>query len=107
MKSLIGICAGALLAITIGCAAKSSPRASSPASTAAEPVGMGAVPSEPRSEIDRLDREITDEMAKLALPRPTPPPLTCAGADCAQQMSGAATTATAPAPPACRPAQTQ
>ena len=64
----------------------------------------GAVDSQ--AELERLDQAITDEMGKLQLARPTPPPLTCVGAACAQQMSGAAVDATAPPPATCKPAQT-
>lgn len=105
MKSFAGIILGALVAIAIGCAGKSYKAAEAPTSTAAEPAAGGA--STPLSEIKLLDEQISDDMAKLSLERPTPPPLTCIGAACAQQMSGAATTAVAPQPPECRPAQTQ
>jgi hypothetical protein len=106
MKSLAGIVLGSLLAITIGCAAKSSRAVQAPTATAAEPGAMGAVP-EPRSEIDRLDQAISEEMNRLALPRPTPAPLTCTAPECAQQMSTTAATATAPPAATCKPAQTQ
>jgi hypothetical protein len=106
MKSLVGIVLGGLLAITIGCAARSK-SAPAPTSTAAEPSAMGAAPATPRDEIDRLDQAISAEMGLLALTRPTPPPLTCSGAGCAQQMTGAAVAATAPQPAECKPAQTQ
>lgn len=107
MKHLPGLATGALLAVVIGCAAKPAQVAapSSAVTASAEP-GMGVV--DPRTELDRLDQAITDDMAALALPRPAAPVPACtAGADCAQQMSGAATTATAAAPPTCKPAQTE
>ncbi|MDQ3333984.1 MAG: hypothetical protein M4D80_02400 [Myxococcota bacterium] len=105
MKSLVGIVLGGLLAVTIGCAAKSKSAAMAP-TTAAEPGAMGGAAT-PRDEIDRLDQAINDEMGRLSLTRPTPPPLTCSGETCAQQMSGAAVAATAPQPAECRPASTQ
>jgi hypothetical protein len=104
MKSFVGIVLGSLLAITIGCAAKSK-RAMAPTTSAAEPASAGV--ATPESEIKLLDEQISDDMAKLSLTRPTPPPLTCTGADCAQQMSGAAVTAVAPRAPTCQPAKTQ
>ena len=104
MKSLLGIVVGGLLAITIGCAAKSKSAAMAP--TAAEPAAMGSAPS-PRDEISRLDQAISDEMGRLALTRPVPPPLTCTADECAQKMSGAAAAATAPAPAQCKPAQSE
>ncbi|HLL23160.1 MAG TPA: hypothetical protein VK427_13570 [Kofleriaceae bacterium] len=87
-------------ALAVGCAGQSRP-ASPPT-----PEPATSAPVSPRAQLDELDRAITDDMAKLALPRPVPPPLTCVG-DCAQQMSGAATTATAPESPSCKPAATQ
>ena len=108
MKSILGILAGVLIAITIGCAAKSKSPASVQSPTTAEPMPAGAVPTggSTREQIDQLDSAITDEMGKLSLARPTPPPLTCTGDACAQQMSGAAIAATAPEPATCKPAQT-
>ena len=105
MKSFVAIVLGSLLAITIGCAAKSKSAATPPTSMAPEPAAGGV--ATPESEIKLLDEQISDDMAKLSLTRPTPPPLTCTGADCAQQMSGAAVAATAPRAPTCQPAKTQ
>ena len=107
MKSLVGIVLGGLLAITIGCAAKSKGAAAPLATSGAADPSVAPTVADPRSELDRLDQAISDEMGQLSLTRPTPPPLTCTGAACAQQMSGAAAAATAPQPASCKPAQTQ
>jgi|MudIll2142460700_1097286.scaffolds.fasta_scaffold02840_2 hypothetical protein len=104
MKSFVGVVVGVFVAVMIGCAAKSSAVQATSPTTAAEPGEMAG--ASPHREIDRLDLAISDEMAKLAVARPTPPPTTCT-ADCVQQMSGAAAAATAPQPAECRPAQTQ
>jgi hypothetical protein len=105
MKSFVGIILGALLAITIGCAAKSK-SATAPSSASPDPAGAMPGGGTPRDEIDRLDQAIDAEMGRLSLTRPTPPPLTCTGETCAQQMSGAAVAATAPQSAECRPAST-
>ena len=106
MKSLVGIVLGSLLAFVIGCAAKGAQRASeAPTATAAEPAEPAAVggSATPQSEIKLLDEQISDDMAKLSLTRPTAPPMTCTGADCKQQLSGAAVAAAEPQPPTCKP----
>lgn len=107
MKSLAGIVLGSLFAFVIGCAAKSArPQAvSAPAMTGAEPSAAGA--STPESEIKLLDEQISDDMAKLSLARPPAPPLACTGADCTQQLSGAAVAAAQPQPPECKPGKSE
>ncbi len=107
MKSLVGILLGSLLALVIGCAAKSAPRSTAaPTATAAEqppePAAVGGSAT-PQSEIKLLDEQISDDMAKLSLTRPTAQPMTCTGADCKQQLSGAAVAAEEPSPPTCKP----
>ena len=106
MKSLVGIVLGAVLAFTIGCAAKSKSAAAPMATpSAAEPQAGGA--ATPESEIRLLDEQISDDMAKLALTRPTPQAPVCTGSECVQSMSAAAAAATAARPTTCQPAKTQ
>ncbi|MDQ3333983.1 MAG: hypothetical protein M4D80_02395 [Myxococcota bacterium] len=83
MKSLLGVLIGGLLAFAIACGGGAR------ATETMQPKPPGDV----RSELQALDLAITADMEKLAEPRPAPPVAACVE-NCAQQMSGAATTAT-------------
>jgi hypothetical protein len=90
MKSLFGVLIGGLLALAIACGggARSSQKPLPP-------------PDDVRAQLAALDQAITDDMQKLSEPRPAPPVAPCVE-NCADQMSGAATTATQ-ADPTCTP----
>ena len=91
MKSLVGVVVGGLLAFAIACGggAKSS--------MGPQPPPRGDV----RAELEALDLAITNDMQKLAEPRPAPPVAACVE-NCADQMSGAAK-ATTQSDPTCKP----
>lgn len=82
-------CAVAALGLIASCAMQSSPKAAQ------------AVQGDPRAEIEALDRQITDELARAGVAPPTS--ATCGGATCAQAMATPFATPTQ-AEPSCRPA---
>lgn len=106
MKHLVGLPLGTLLAVAIGCAGAPS-KSAAPQATASNVQAGAPSPTETRTEIDALDAKITADMAALGIARPIAAPITCVGEDCAQQIAGVATSTVAPAPPTCKPAQTQ
>lgn len=91
MKNLVALLLGAALAITIGCAAQSGKKMAAAPASAGMPDAAPMPQGSPRAEIDRLDADITAEMAKAGLARPAAAPLTCVGAACASEMTRFAT----------------
>lgn len=100
MRNLIAIVLGLILA---ACAAKQSRMHAAPTASVAESMPSG--PSGPRGELDQLDAQITADMEALGVARPAPPPMTCTGDTCGEQMSTTAAAAVA-SDPQCRPANT-
>jgi hypothetical protein len=92
-KHWVALAIGALLAALIACGGGKS----------ASHVDNGGGATNPRSEIDQLDAEITADMAKMQEARPAAAPNTCTTSCAPQAMSSAATAATAP-DPSCKPA---
>jgi hypothetical protein len=91
----------ALLAVALACGgARPKAAASAPAAQSTDERAQG----DPRAQIDALDREIANDMAKANLAQPATAP--CTGAACAAAMSAPFVTPTA-TDLQCRPAATQ
>ena len=99
MRGLVGVALGAWCALASACGA-ASPKASR--SAPAVPMVQDAG-GDPHAQIDALDRQITDEMARAHVSPPAT--ATCTGATCATAMSQPFATPVATAPE-CRPAKT-
>jgi len=101
VRRLLGVALGACCAVASACGA-SAPKASraAPAVPAVEDVGGG----DPHVQIDALDRQIADEMARAHVPPPAT--ATCTGASCATAMSQPFATPMA-TDPECHPAKTE
>jgi hypothetical protein len=103
VKALAGLALGAACAAFIACAA--APNKSATPSAAAPPTAMET--SAPRAEIERLDREIAQQLAELGLPTSQPP--ACAAGGCsgptAEMMSSGVLPPSADA--TCKPAPTE
>ena len=107
MKTVVGVVVGGLLALAIACGGSGAGY-----KTGGQPpprmVDGGGV-SNARTELERLDLEITAEMQKLAEPRPAPPVGACVE-NCAQPMATQAQTAkqaTQTDDATCKPAKTE
>jgi hypothetical protein len=105
MRGVLGLVLGACCAAAIGCGAAQS-KASAAAPTARDGHG-GEVGGEPRAQtraqIDALDRQIADELARAQLAPPAIAP--CTGPACATAMSQPFSTP-AIGGPQCYPANT-
>jgi hypothetical protein len=104
---LLGVLLGACAAAMIACGA-AQPRAAQPAAPAPATAMPGQDPhaevaAEVAAEIDALDRQIADELARAQVPQPAA--ATCMGAACAEAMSQPFTTP-AVTDPQCHPAST-
>ncbi len=107
MKSLWGLAIGCGLTAMLACGGAMQ-KSAAPVAGGAPPTSVGMEPGGGgHAEIDRLDADITAQMGKLNLPRPSVPPNACVRQCEPQQLSGVAATATEPAPPACKPAKTE
>lgn len=98
MKSIVGVAVGLLLALAIACGGSARKAQTQPES---RPGGGTAA----HAELDALDRAITADMQTLQEPRPAPPVAACVE-NCAQALSGAATTTSAE-DPTCKPGASQ
>ncbi len=93
--------AALLIAGLVACAASKPAPASSPASTSPE---TGAMPGDPRAQIDALDREIDAQLAEMQV---TPAPHPCvADGMCGQVEPHPMTAGAAVGSDTCKPAQT-
>lgn len=103
MKIFAGLALGAACAAFIACAAAPT---KSPASAAAPPVAAMERPTQ-RAEIERLDREIEQELAELGLPTSQPP--ACAAGGCSAPTAEMMSSGVQPpsADPTCKPAATE
>lgn len=81
MRGVLGVLLGACAAVAIACGAALGPQAKLTAAPAAQDARGG----DPHAEIDVLDRQIADELAKAQVPSPAA--ATCTGAACAEAMS--------------------
>ena len=76
---VLALLLGASCAVALACGGSQTKTAAAPA-TAPGREGAG----DPHAEIEALDHQITDELARAQLPAP---PATCSGPACAQAMS--------------------
>jgi hypothetical protein len=82
---LLAALLGAWCAVAIACGGAKTTTAAAPTTAPAAERGSG----DPHAEIDALDRQITDDLARAKAP---PPMGTCTGAACAEAMSRPFTT---------------
>ena len=92
----LALVAAVLIGCAVGCAGRRTTSSEPPAAEA--PAGL----ADPRAEIEALDREISDALARAHLAPPAT--ATCSGARCAAAMSQPFTTPVT-SDPACRPAR--
>ena len=97
-----GLWLGACAAVAIACGAAQPKTSASPPAAAPEVRGQDPH-AQAHEEIDALDRQIADELAKAQVPPPRAS--ACTGAACAEAMSQPFTTPL-PTDPACHPANT-
>jgi hypothetical protein len=98
---LIASCAGAVACSGARSKTAAAPAAESPASGSPAAASSGG---DPRAQIEALDRQITDELARAHV---APPAVAgCTGAACAAAMSAPFATPTT-SDPACHPAATE
>jgi hypothetical protein len=97
VRGLAGVLLGACCALAPACGASQSK------ASRAAPVAQGLPGGDPHAEIDALDRQIADELARAQV---APPAIAaCTGATCAQAMSQPFATPSV-ADPQCHPATT-
>jgi hypothetical protein len=102
---LIGIAIAACAARAPSKSAAPAPQAVAPPEAAREPIAAGPT-SDPSSELDRLDGQITAEMERLGIARPEPPPNACI-AECEPQQMSTAVAAAAAKDPTCKQSPSQ
>jgi len=102
MKSLLGVAAGCALAVMIACGGAQSKSAAPQMKPQTDGGGIPGGDGHRRAEIDKLDGDITAEMTKLGVQRPTPPPDACTS-NCATAMATAVSHTQEQNPPDCKP----
>lgn len=98
MNRVLGAVLGAWCVALLACSAPRRMSASAPE------LAVPAAAGDPRAEIEALDREITDALARAQVT--VPATAACTGAACAEAMSQPFATPTT-ADPACHPASSQ
>ena len=94
MRIAVGLLLGMMIAFAIACGAAARSKSASPAVAPASTDPMGAM-SPQREEIERLNREIEDSIAKLSIER---------GAPMADMNPASANIVTPSGDPTCKPA---
>ena len=100
MNRALGCLLGAWCTVAIACGA-AQPKASGAAPAA--PMARDGSAGDPHADIDALDRQITDELARAHVPEPAT--ATCAGATSAEAVSQSFATLSV-SDPQCHPANT-
>lgn len=105
-RRAVAICVALLGACVLAIACGGARRAGAPPVATSRAEGAAPLAGDPRAQIEALDRQIADDMARAQIPPVAAP---CTGPACAEAMSRPFATPTAEsrlADPQCRPAAT-